>query len=769
VRTKNDRLLMALGVALLATLPYVNALRNGFTMDDVPLVAENARIRSLAGIARAFSSDWWDGTRPRSLLYRPLAMASFGVDDAVARWSADGPPPARLDDTRALPFHVGNVLWHAAATAALFLLLSELFGSAALAIAAAALFAVHPVHTEAVDGIVGRAELMSACFSFLALLCAWRAVREEAAGLGRPALAGGLLFLALLSKEQAIVIPVIPFLWPSALRRPSFRKLLAGFVVATLAYVALRTAVLGTPFGTAVAPAGSINIDNPIAGAAGLSRVLTPLRVFGHALALLVFPKTLSADYSYDQIPLVNSLDLTTALCALALAGLAAGAFLLRRRAPAASFGIGFFLLSWLVTSNVPLLIGTIFGERLLYLPSAGACLVAASALTAAARRMPVRGAVTAATIVLLAAGGTRTWSRNRDWKDNQTLFASAAATSPRSCKALNAYASELLTAGRPRDALPWAERALAVFPPYPDAHETIAGSLRILANDERDPTRRAELRRQAGLHLTQAIESMRAPADRQALSYAWNARGGLALGEGDAQRAQSDFEKSLALAPRYVPSLIGLGVALMKSGQTEAASKQFERALAEDPGNLEARQNASAALRELASRAGDERARALLLRRADDEESKAMAADRGPTDASSLANLHGVRGQRLLGEKRFADALAEFREAARLEPGATRAYLGIGAALGAEAETEPDAGRKTALVDEAIGSFERALAIEPDDPTAHLNLGITYLRQRRDPAKVAEHFRAYLRLVPDSPQRAQMEETIRRMEATRP
>jgi tetratricopeptide (TPR) repeat protein len=196
---------------------------------------------------------------------------------------------------------------------------------------------------------------------------------------------------------------------------------------------------------------------------------------------------------------------------------------------------------------------------------------------------------------------------------------------------------------------------------------------------------------------------------------------------------------------------------------------KQFERALALDPASLEARQNAAVALRGLASSAADERARAELLRRANDEESRAVSADRGTASASERANLHGARGQRLLGEQRFADALAEFREAARLEPRAARAYLGIGATLAAEADTESDAARRTALVDEAIGSFERALAVEPDNPTAHMNLGITYLRQRRDPAKVAEHFRAYLRLVPDAPRRAQMEETIRQMEAARP
>src|SRR5439155_23674535 len=131
-----------------------------------------------------------------------------------------------------------------------------------------------------------------------------------------------------------------------------------------------------------------------IVGARGMGRLLTPARVFGHVLRLLVFPRTLSADYSYDEIPVVASPDLPTVLCLLALFGLIALALLLRRRAPAASFGILFFFLSWALTSNFVITIGTILGERLLYLPSAGACLAVASGIVAATQ--PIRSRLSA-------------------------------------------------------------------------------------------------------------------------------------------------------------------------------------------------------------------------------------------------------------------------------------------------------------------------------------------------------------------------------------
>ena len=699
-------------------------------------------MRSVAGLGDVVSTDWWDGKRPQSLLYRPLTMATFSIDYAATRLGEPGPPPARLGDGAAFPFHVQNVLWHAAASVALFLLVLELFARPGLALATAALFAVHPVHTEAVNGIVGRAELMSACFTFLSLLVAWRTVRHNPRGRWTQVLAGVLLFFALLSKEQAIVVPAVPLIWlilqrPQLVRRQGFRRVVVALGCAALAYLAVRTVVLGSPITLEAASPGNVFVDNPIAGAGGASRLLTPVRVFGHVAGLLVFPKTLSADYSYDQIPLVSTLDLETVFCLLALAGLAAGAFQLSHRAPAVSFGLFFFFLTWALTSNFVIVIGTILGERLLYLPSAGACLAVAAALVTLGRRFRYPRITGALVSILVLLGATRTFARNPDWKDNLTIFECAAAASPRSCKALGAYASELLAAGRPNEALHYAELSLAIAPRYPDAHRTLSKTLRVLANAEHDAASRDELRKAATKHAQSALELLTADGGGAgALADAWTVLGGLALDAGRADEALADFGRSLERDPDSVPALIGSGVALAMRGEREAALPRFERALALDPGNLEARGNADVTRRELTN------------------------------DVAALANLHGARGSRLLEERRYDEALKEFREAAKLQPEAARSYLGIGSVLASQAEGETDQARRRALADEAIGAFQHALELEPSDPTAHLNLGITYLRNRRDPALVVEHFRAYLRLVPETPQRAQMEETIRQLEA---
>jgi tetratricopeptide (TPR) repeat protein len=567
-------------------------------------------------------------------------------------------------------------------------------------------------------------------------------------------LAGALLLTALLSKESAIFVPAVPLFWLTArspaerralLRRASFRRLLVSLGAAAAAYLALRAAVLGSPVaGYRTAP-GTIVVDNPIAGATGAARVLTPISVFGAAVAKLVYPRVLSADYSYTQLPLVRAIDGRTVACALLLAGLAALALGLRVRAPAASFGLVLFLLSWLPTSNLAIVIGTIFGERLLYLPSAGICIAAASGALAFGSRPKLEKAVVVAIALIVATGASRTWTRNRDWTDNLTLFAATAASSPRSCKALDGYASELLSSGRPAEARVWAERALGIHPAYAGAHLTLAKALRALADDERDAARRAELRVEAAEHARILVELFSASAGGgSGLADAWNLKGGLALDDGDADAALDDFTRSLESQPSFVPSLVGSGVAIARQADREsdearretlrrAAADRFERALALDPASAEARDNLA------------------ILR---------------PADPAAAANLHGLRGTALLKERRFGEALAEFRDAVGLEPRAARGYLGIGTALASQADAEQDAARKRALANGAVEAFEQALAVEPDNPDAHMNIAVTYLRQDREPAKVAEHFRAYVRLVPSAPQRAQIEETIRRMEA---
>ncbi len=141
----------ALCVGLAAIVVYLNALPNGFTYDDVPVIIENPATDPGAPWWEPWRRTWWslgewagDADRP----YRPLTVQTFALE-------------RRLFGDQPLPFHAANVLLHAAISVAVWWLARRLGASALGGLLAGMLFAVHPIHTEAVTNIVGRAELMS--------------------------------------------------------------------------------------------------------------------------------------------------------------------------------------------------------------------------------------------------------------------------------------------------------------------------------------------------------------------------------------------------------------------------------------------------------------------------------------------------------------------------------------------------------------------------------------------------------------------------------
>ncbi len=187
--------LLLLGACALA---YANGLTGAFTYDDKAIVRDNFRLRSPERVVDLFTTQYFGGAKGTGTAYRPLLLLSF-----AAQWWIHGADP--------VPFHVVNLLWHAAATLLLARLLLRL-APPPVAVGAALLFAVHPVHVEAVTSIVGRGETLAATLVLGCLLCALRFVD------GGPrrwwAFAGALLlyFLGNLTKESAAVAPALFFL-----------------------------------------------------------------------------------------------------------------------------------------------------------------------------------------------------------------------------------------------------------------------------------------------------------------------------------------------------------------------------------------------------------------------------------------------------------------------------------------------------------------------------------------------------------------------------
>jgi len=399
---------LAAALAVVAFAVWTPVLGNGFVWDDGPIIVENPDTRDLGSLPRVLLSP--DQTPP---YYRPLNRASYLLDHRLFGLDPRG-------------FHAVSLALHVANVLLLFAIGRRLLGAEVPAALAALLFALHPVNAEAVSFVTARNNLFALLFSLAALLLFADAVRRRSTA--RAWASGGALLLGLLSKEQAaMTLPALlawlwiverqgPRAWPRAWRAAMPHAL------AAVVYLALRAVSLGPAAEAGAAAPG------PLASRLGENVVTIP-----RLLGLVVFPRELTIFHR----PGPGGLS-TGVLVAAWIAIAAAVALLASRRTPGASFGLAWFALHLVPLAGVVAIPATTrVAERFLYLPLAGAALLAAGVAGRAVRRWPrARPAVVALSALLLVALAARSVERARDWKDDETLARSAVRTDPGSAEA---------------------------------------------------------------------------------------------------------------------------------------------------------------------------------------------------------------------------------------------------------------------------------------------------------------------------------------------
>lgn len=619
------------GLLLIAALlPYGNALRCGFTYDDTGIVLENPALSAAAPWWAPLTRPYWPEPHQAGL-YRPLTLASYRLQHVLT-----GPD--------ATAFHLVNLLLHAAVTLLAFATARRLLGRERLAFSIALLYAVHPLHTEAVTGIVGRAELLAALCGLGGYLAWIRGNRRES--FGTPFLAGLGFALAAASKESAVGWLLLlaahrAGLLPGAAGYGALRrgqrlrvglKLDLAVLAGIAAYLAARLAVLGTLVGLRDVTA----IENPLVTAPAAQRILTACKILGESVWLHLWPSRLCADYSFDSIRLESSPIGAGGLIVLLAFALLGAAVKLRRRAPVLIWCLALAVALYLPVSNLVFPIGTIMAERLWYLPSLGVLGALTWAAVALARRLRLARALPwiLAFLLLLLAG--RTWQRNRDWRDDRALFAAALEIVPDNVKARVNLASSLVRAERADEAEPHYAHALVILPDYLPAL-TGQGHLRILAG------RLAE----AESLLSRAVRLY--PASRDA----WTRLGNLLLELGRGTAALTAFERVLALQPADAAGWTGKASALFMLERYADSADAWSRALELAPEPAQLRPHAASAAR-----------RAGRLRQAEAWLSTQLAED--PENAALLGELAELR---LARDDRGADALRIARAAVARAP----------------------------------------------------------------------------------------------------
>jgi len=397
---------------------YINTFTNDFVWDDASSVLLNEHIKNPSYFFQLFKEDQHPFGTGQGNFYRPLVATSFMLDYALAS-KVDGRP-------NPLVFHLTNALWHVAAALVLFGLLERLRVPRFVSLVVPIVYVVHPLHTEAVAYISGRADPMAAAFVYAALICAlWEGSPvRHAVGL----VSSSVFFVAaLLCKESAMayvaLLALVQFFRPvSGDRKKTYLArgipLVAGAIVLGV-YLGLRATVLkfaSTTATVAVAPFGQ--------------RLHDASTALAEYVKLIFVPVGLHMERSLTDAPsgemFIGGL-LFGAFLSLLVAGLVRGRWRI-------ALGLGWFLVTWLPISGLfPL--NAPMAEHWMYVPLAGLLWAGAEILAPIVRfRLPaiVTGMVLAAYCFVMLF---LTIDRNKDWRDDITLFEATLRENPNSAR----------------------------------------------------------------------------------------------------------------------------------------------------------------------------------------------------------------------------------------------------------------------------------------------------------------------------------------------
>lgn len=409
-----------LAAALLAAVVAAPSIRNDFVGDDQWVIANRQVLEHPPSAGAVLKEPYWPASFG-GVMWRPAVIASWAIDYRVSsspHW-----------------FHAINVLWAALAAALFALLACELAGPA-VGLIAGLLFAVHPVHVEAVANVVGRAELMAAAGYAFALVCAARADTRRSYLAG---VALGAAF-AVASKEIAVTLPAAVFLIYLAQQkdlRLAWRPAVAATVPIILYFVLHGLVGIRTFYG------GGLAVGLEHVGI--VPRTWAMVRLSLEWWRLFLFPAHLSADYSPGELMVSTGFTLWHLVGLAVWVGLGVLAWRTRRTIPGVAIGLAWVVITISPVANVLMPTEFLIAERTLYLASFGVVLALAS-LAMAIRSPRLRIAVVTIAVV---AGAARSIARIPAWHDDETHYQALRREAPLSYRTLWLEGKDEFVAGR--------------------------------------------------------------------------------------------------------------------------------------------------------------------------------------------------------------------------------------------------------------------------------------------------------------------------------
>lgn len=626
---------------------YYKAMDCGFVFDDVSAVIENKDLRPKTAVTNLFFNDFW-GTpmimEKSHKSYRPLCVLTFRFNYG-------------LSELEPMSYHLLNVILHAV-VCIMYMKMCQMFVHLDTSFVAAMLFAVHPIHTEAVTGVVGRAEVLSSIFFIGALM-----TYSQCTGHHKP-IAWNQLFMtivlvgiAMLCKEVGItVIGVCVIYELFVAQRAEFKELWkilmeillrgntklpqwliesiirsAVLVGSTAFLMVARITVMGAQLPVFT------KFDNPASVSPTPARQLTYNYLLPINFWLLLDPSDLCCDWTMGTIPLIESfLDHRNVITILFYVFLAKLVYFALSKQGKTNRNLliclALMVFPFIPASNLFFPVGFVVAERILYTPSMGFCmLVAIGFEKLLENKKNLKCLLWLLISGLLLSHALKTYTRNIDWTSEYTLFRSALKVNQHNAKLWNNVGHALEKEERFTEALEYFKKAVSVQPNDIGAHMNVGRTYKNL-NMFDEATKAYELAkalfpppipgtrytaRVAPSHLNvflnlaalygrnssrllEADALLKQSTDmRPDYVQGYINRGDIYMKLGRQMDAIAVYEQALKYEPNNADVHYNLGVVQMELGNKQKAYEQFERALVHDPDHWQSLYNSAVMIQE--------------------------------------------------------------------------------------------------------------------------------------------------------------------------
>ncbi|XP_076358340.1 protein O-mannosyl-transferase Tmtc3-like isoform X1 [Tachypleus tridentatus] len=587
-KQQQERLYL-LAIAATALTLYSTSLGGSLVFDDVAAIQGNRDVRPSSSFLNLFFNDFW-GTplykEQSHKSYRPFTVFTFRLNYAV-----HGLQP--------LGYHVINVLLHAL-VCVLYYRLCLFFLPRTVSFVAGITFSVHPIHTEAVAGIVGRAELLSAVFYLNALSHYMRVRRDNDFVVWR--CCAGTVTLAVcgtLCKEQCLTVLVVCSIYEflstkvwkvillgGGMALPWVRKSLVRvgcLGLAALIVVILRFKLMGSHL-----PQFN-RFDNPASVTRFPTRHLTFSYLWSVNAWLLLFPCDLCCDWTMGTISLLTSFrDLrnisTLCFCVIVIILLWFSWFTEQNQRVTVIMALSMAVVPFLPASNLLYHVGFVVAERVLYLPSMGFCLLIAIGWSHLWQDKRLRGLATVGLVILVSVHAMKTALRNKEWKSAETLFTSGLRVNQKNAKLHNNLGHALEEQGRDEEALQCFQQAIRI---QPDDIRGYLNSGRVFTRMKKyQEAELVYLQAKALFPQVYSVQSSESRVTQSHLQLFLNLASLISRNRTRLEEADALYQEAIKLRSDYTGAYLNRGDFLIKMNRTKEAEAMYEQALQFDTHN---------------------------------------------------------------------------------------------------------------------------------------------------------------------------------------